>query len=229
MKAFCLFEQSGTFKNVFLKYGIQAEDFDIENQFNETDRQIDLFEEIRKGAENLPSIFDEISSEDLIFAFFPCTQFSTNSSLHYRITQWKHMAELKKIPFSFEYAFEGIIKRSKLRELFFQRFTQLFKIAYVRNLRMIIENPWSGDGFLRQVNPIQPPTYIDRNRWLHGDFFQKPTAYWMINFFPKKEMEFIKISERKKNINNGLGSGIERSLISPVYAENFVKNIILGV
>ncbi len=45
----CLFEQSGTFKNEFKKLGIEAYDYDIENQFNETDYQIDLFAEIEKG------------------------------------------------------------------------------------------------------------------------------------------------------------------------------------
>lgn len=28
MKAFCLFEQSGTFKNAFRKYGVEAEEVD---------------------------------------------------------------------------------------------------------------------------------------------------------------------------------------------------------
>lgn len=45
----CLFEQSGTFKNEFKKLGYNAIDYDIENQFNETDVQIDLFNEIRSA------------------------------------------------------------------------------------------------------------------------------------------------------------------------------------
>jgi hypothetical protein len=36
-KAFCLFEQSGTFKNAFKQLGINAEDYDILNDFGETD------------------------------------------------------------------------------------------------------------------------------------------------------------------------------------------------
>lgn len=47
----CLFEQSGIFKNEFKKLGFEAYDYDIENQFGQTDYQIDLFAEIRKGAE----------------------------------------------------------------------------------------------------------------------------------------------------------------------------------
>lgn len=49
MKAHCLFEQSGTFKNEFLKLGIHAIDYDIQNDYGETDRQLDLFQEIENG------------------------------------------------------------------------------------------------------------------------------------------------------------------------------------
>lgn len=45
----CLFEQSGTFKNEFKKLGYQAYDYDILNDFNETDYQLDLFGEIEEG------------------------------------------------------------------------------------------------------------------------------------------------------------------------------------
>lgn len=49
MIAHCLFEQSGTFKNEFKKLGIEAFDYDILNEFGETDFQVDLYEEIRGG------------------------------------------------------------------------------------------------------------------------------------------------------------------------------------
>ena len=48
-KVFCLFEQSGTFKREFIKLGIHAEDYDILNDFGETDHVVDLFSEIRGG------------------------------------------------------------------------------------------------------------------------------------------------------------------------------------
>ena len=41
--AHCLFEQSGTFKNEFKKLGFKAFDYDILNDFGETDFKIDLF------------------------------------------------------------------------------------------------------------------------------------------------------------------------------------------
>lgn len=49
MKAHLLFEQSGTFKNEFKKLGIEAYDYDIANDFGETDFQVDLFNEITMG------------------------------------------------------------------------------------------------------------------------------------------------------------------------------------
>ena len=45
----CLFEQSGTFKNEFKKLGYNAIDYDILNDYGETDRVIDLFDEIESA------------------------------------------------------------------------------------------------------------------------------------------------------------------------------------
>lgn len=50
-KVHCLFEQSGTFKNEFIKLGIPAEDYDIQNNFGQTDHVIDLFAEIDRAYE----------------------------------------------------------------------------------------------------------------------------------------------------------------------------------
>lgn len=57
-KVHCFFEQSGTFKNEFIKLGYEAYDYDIQNNFGQTDYVIDLFAEIEKGYDNKPSIFD---------------------------------------------------------------------------------------------------------------------------------------------------------------------------
>ena len=50
-KVHCFFEQSGTFKNEFKKLGYAAEDYDIQNNFGETDNVIDLFSEIDSAYE----------------------------------------------------------------------------------------------------------------------------------------------------------------------------------
>ena len=60
MKVHCLFEQSGTFKNEFKKLGYEAYDYDLQNEFGETDHVIDLFSEIRGGGtmENLAYLME---------------------------------------------------------------------------------------------------------------------------------------------------------------------------
>ena len=59
-KVHCFFEQSGTFKNEFIKLGIPAEDYDIQNNFGETDHEIDLFQAIEDAYADKPSLFDSI-------------------------------------------------------------------------------------------------------------------------------------------------------------------------
>ena len=49
MIAHCLFEQSGTFKNEFKKLGYEAYDYDILNDYGQTDYQIDLFMQIKNA------------------------------------------------------------------------------------------------------------------------------------------------------------------------------------
>ena len=48
-KIHCFFEQSGTFKNEFIKLGYVAEDYDIQDNFGETDYVCDLFAEIENA------------------------------------------------------------------------------------------------------------------------------------------------------------------------------------
>ena len=73
LKILCLFEQSGTFKNILKSRGHYAIDCDIENRFGETDYQINIFAELTR-----PCWFDRY---DLVFAFFPCTWFSRQNNL----------------------------------------------------------------------------------------------------------------------------------------------------
>lgn len=47
-KVHLMFEQSGVFKNEFKKLGYEAYDYDIQDNFGETDFKIDLFAEIEK-------------------------------------------------------------------------------------------------------------------------------------------------------------------------------------
>lgn len=64
-KVHCFFEQSGTFKNEFIKLGIPAEDYDIQNNFGQTDHQEDLFKAIEDAYDGKPSLFDLVGGQTL--------------------------------------------------------------------------------------------------------------------------------------------------------------------
>lgn len=101
-KIHCLFEQSGTFKKEFKKLDYNAEDYDILNEFGETDHVVDLFGEINKAYDGEPSIFDSIDECDLVFAFFPCTRFEAVIPIAFRgeQPQQKNWPQLKKLEYS---------------------------------------------------------------------------------------------------------------------------------
>ncbi len=221
----CFFEQSGTFKNEFKKLGIPAQDYDIQNHFNETDNVIDLFNEIEKGYKEEPSIFDNITSDDLIMAFFPCIYFTGSSnSLLFNGTGW-HKPILETIPL--------IIDRSQKREHFYELLLKLCYIVYKRNLRLIFENPYDDSMHYLKNNFIAEPKVYDKNRMLRGDYFIKPTGYWFINCentFGFTE-QYDKKQKKVRSLPSGKGDGLcseERSMISPDYARNFICDFILG-
>lgn len=67
----CFFEQSGTFKNEFIKLGIPAEDYDIQNNFGQTDNVVDLFGAIEDAYDGKPSLFDRVGGARFDNCFFP--------------------------------------------------------------------------------------------------------------------------------------------------------------
>lgn len=224
MNVHCLFEQSGTFKNEFKKLGYNAYDYDILNDYGETDFQIDLFNEIDKAYESQPSIFDNFMSDDLIMAFFPCTRFESQILLFFRgdAYQQKNYSATKKI----KYAMKLHDELHKLYCLI----GKLFIICMENNYRLILENPYSEQHYLRRYFPIKP-VLIDNNRMERGDYFKKPTQYWFINCEPQNNIihDEVIIKEQRK-INDVPGSGHvrarNRSEISSDYAKRFIQEFI---
>ena len=225
-KVHCLFEQSGTFKGEFIKLGIPAEDYDIQNNFGETDNMIDLFKEIETAYEGGGSVFDKITKDDLIMAFFPCIYFSCMSQMliSYTHRNYTNMTPRERM--------DAILQRSAKRELFFARAVKMFAVAKTKGLRLIMENPWSEQTFLKQNFPFNP-TFVDNNRLLRGDYYVKPTAYWFVNSEPTygRSLQPRKKGKNICQIEPNRMPGIcneERSLISPDYARNFICDFIIG-
>lgn len=220
MKFHCLFEQSGTFKNELKKLGYEAIDYDILNDFGETDKQINLFEDIEAAYIGHNSIFDEIGEEDVILAFFPCTRFEQQITMHFRGEACKviNWSDEKKL----EYNLRLHKELTKLYELV----TKLVIICIKRNLKLILENPYSSQHYLTRYWPIKPKV-VDMDRTERGDFYKKPTQYFFINCEPKYNMIFEPINYKDKRIVEMVNNKVERSLISSDYANRFLKEFVL--
>lgn len=171
----------------------------------------------------------EWGGEDLIVAFFPCIFFcqASQSAFTYTYNNYAKMGIRRKT--------DEILKRSKNREYFYTLLIKLFGIVQERGLRMIVENPYSGQHYLILAqNFVMPPTFVDHNRRLRGDYFTKPTAYWFVGCHPTLQSTEVSLLKEKKTIMGtkaasqaGLCSE-ERSMISPDYARNFICDFIIG-
>jgi len=226
-KVHCFFEQSGTFKNEFIKLGIPAEDYDIQNNFGETDHVTDLFGAIDDAYDDKQSLFDNITPDDFIMAFFPCIYFTGSVNPCYFTLENTNYRKL-----STKQKFDAMLERADNRNDFYKLLYKMIGVCKLRGFRIVIENPFSTLHFLHN-NFLQEPSIIDHDRRRRGDYFQKPTGYWFFNCKPtcgysyQQPKKILRVWETKSAAHAGLCSE-ERSLISPDYARNFICDFILG-
>lgn len=218
-RVYCLFEKSGTFKMAFKNAGFQAFDVDIEKS-PDVDFQLDIFDELEKWRDGKKSFFWKLKKDDLIFAFFPCTYFSGRKIFDYKQNSLRY----KDLNVS-------IKLNNNLNEIislkyYYQMFSLLFLRCYEVGIQLIVENPYSSCNYLTRYFPLDP-NLIDLDRRDMGDFFKKPTQYWFLNCKPNDNLIFLPIYEcqYKRVVDNV--SVENRSLISPLYARNFIDRYIL--
>ena len=128
-----------------------------------------------------------------------------------------------------------MIEKNACRSKMFELLYKMCGIAIIRGIRLIFENPWAINTYLRQNVFLKEPTIIDNDRTLRGDYYKKPTAYWYFNceptygksYQPRPKSEQKSIIWQKPSGQKGLCSE-DRSMISPDYARNFICDFILG-
>ena len=217
----CFFEQSGTFKNEFKKLNCNAYDYDILNDFNETDYQVDLFKDIELAYENKTGgVFDNIKENDYILAFFPCTRFEC------QITMWflGHAKQQKK--WTLNKKLEYDLKLIKELEELYSLICKLTLVCLKRNIKLIIENPYQEEHFLKRYWCIKP-ALLDLDRRQNGDFYKKPTQYFFINCEPKNNLLFDEPIANYKTRKISYENKVNRSMISKEYARKFIRENIL--
>lgn len=167
-----------------------------------------------------------MSCDDLIMAFFPCIFFCENNQLYFmgNHTNLERLSKKEKA--------DTILKRMQDRAYFYSIALKMFSVCDFRGLRLVVENPYAAQHFLVGNFPYAA-TFIDRNRTLRGDYFNKPTQYWYINCEPTHGCSYQmpekhkRIASGKPGAHGGLCSE-DRSLIHPDYARNFICDFILG-
>ena len=224
----CFFEQSGTFKNEFKKLGYEAYDYDILNDYGQTDYVIDLFHDIEVAyeRERERTVFDNIQDGDQIIAFFPCVRFSNQIYMHFQgnMKSIKNWSDEKKIEYD-------IKLHNELHELY-ALISKLTVICLRRKIPLIIENPYSQEHYLTRYWAVKP-SVIDLDRRDRGDYFKKPTQYWFFNRKPSNNLiiEQMRAEETKRITarveDGGINNKAERSLISPVYANRFIREFVI--
>ena len=133
------------------------------------------------GYQGEPSLFDKISPDDLIFAFFPCTYFSDQGLRHLACTAYQYRN------YTIEQKCELAMKRHKELDLFYEKLNKLVIICQRGHLQIVIENPLNTSGLHYLTNFwCLKPSVIDRDRTQNGDYYKKPTQYWFIGLNPKK-------------------------------------------
>ena len=214
---------------------MDAYDYDILNDFGETDFIIDLFDEIEKAYEKKESIFDKIETQDLIIAFFPCVRFENQIMLSFRgqAKQFKKWSMKDKMQYNMK-----LIEELKHN---YDIVNKLFIVCMDRNLRLVMENPYSEEHFLRRYW-CYPATIIDKDRRENGDYYAKPTQYWFLNFEPYNNILFESIEYNNLECKDAIramnkthygktgakNQRVARSMIHPTYANRFIRRYLLN-
>ena len=221
-RAHLLFEQSGTFKRAFSAQGIPGEDYDIKNDFGETENVCDLFKAIRSASNGEPSVLDKIKPDDYVMAFFPCTWFETIQQTYYSLNHLnlRGMTLEQKVLS----AIDRLRQRTDAHELLYR----LWLLGHKRKWTLVIENPATPPNYLISGQNFPPPSFVDPNRQLHGDMFSKPTAYWFVGLKPGNWRDIYVKPDKTATILNTKGGCTPRSMIAQKYADAFVRDIVLG-
>lgn len=193
-----------------------------------------MFAEIEKAYNEEPSIFDNFTTDDLILAFFPCVRFENQIMLHFR--GQSHGMETWSMEKKMKYDMELLDEVNEM----YKSVNKMFITCIRRGLKLIMENPYSEEHFLRRYW-CYPSTIIDKDRRKNGDYYAKPTQYWFLNLEPTYTVLFEPIPDNDLGVKDAIrlirkedwektgakSKKASRSMIHPDYANRFIRQFIL--
>ena len=159
----------------------------------------------------------------MILAFFPCTRFESRIVLGFRgeLYQQRDYSDRKKLEYSM-----------KLHEELHENYELISKMVCIcldRDLKMVIENPYTQPHYLTNYWCIKPKL-IDKNRRENGDYMIKPTQFFFINCEPKQNLVFEALDYVPKRTSDYIYDKDKsriRSEIHPQYANRFIRQYLI--
>lgn len=154
-------------------------------------------------------------------AFFPCTRFEAQILLWFRgeAMQQKKSSDIDKL--------EKDLTLHKELSNNYELVTKLAIVCLKKKIKLIIENPLSEQHYLTRYWSLKSKVK-DRNRRDRGDYMEKPTQYWFINFEPKHNFIFEPIEwVEVRRHNDMFMETTKRSMIHPQYANRFIREFII--
>ena len=205
--------------------GYEAFDYDILNDFGQTDYVIDLFAEIDRAYSGKESVFDRFGKTDVILSFFPCTRFEAIIPLAFRGEQ------LQQKNWDDETKLEYSMKLQRELTAMYMHLSRMVIVCIRKGLQMVIENPYTQPHYLTTYWCLKP-TLIDNDRTEDGDYWKKPTQYWFVGCKPKmnvlfESLEYIPLKTVDREKGSGDSRKAKRSLIHPQYANRFIRKYLL--
>lgn len=180
------------------------------------------------------SVFDRMTTDDYVIAFFPCIRFENQIMLFFRgqAYQQKSWTLEQKMRYDMDLLDEV--------NTMYKYVNYLFITCMKKGLRLIMENPFSEEHFLRRYW-CYLPAIIDRDRRDNGDYYAKPTQYWFLNCEPKNNLlweaipynaidckdpiRFMQKSDYEKT--GAKNKKVARSMIHPDYANRFIRQYLI--
>lgn len=120
---------------------------------------------------------------------------------------------------------------AELKEMY-DLVNKLFILCIRKSLRLVMENPYSEEHFLRRYW-CHLPSIIDKDRRENGDYYKKPTQFWFINCKPKFNLVFEPVDYVEQKIiatvkgTENTSRKTERSMIHPQYANRFIRQYLI--
>lgn len=129
--------------------------------------------------------------------------------------------------------------QAELTEMY-ELVNKMFIICIDKGLKLIMENPYSEEHYLRRYW-CYPPSIIDKDRRERGDYFKKPTQYWFLNCEPSNNLileaqnynaiecaDAIRSMSKKDYEKTGAKNvKTARSMIHPQYANRFIREYLI--